>query len=127
MVLGDWKNASFLTGPGQFRLEFTLPSAPVGGRAYIAAGGCHHLEVNGAVPTPDLRGICPWAVNPGTTVRYQTRAITTAVAGKNVIGLVGGQVMTSTVAILAVFVFDLGGGKVFTVSSGDAGWMSRAR
>ena len=31
-------------------------------RAYVAAAGCHHLEINGQVPAPDLRGICPWPV-----------------------------------------------------------------
>ena len=65
MADADWQNASWLSGSNQFRLNLTLPAgARVDwARAYVAATGCHALEVNGAVPQPDLRGICPWAVD----------------------------------------------------------------
>lgn len=127
MKAGDWgnstSNGTFLSGQNQFRLEFELPSTPLSGRGYIAAAGCHHLEVNGVVPTPDLKGICPWAVDEKTTTRYQTRLISSGTKGKNVIGIVAGNVMASDVYVLAVFVFDLGNGEIVKVSSASQGWM----
>jgi hypothetical protein len=56
--------------------------------------------VNGHVPQPDLRGICPWAAGGGapsavqTHVRYQTHDLTALLqSGPNAIGLLSGHVM----------------------------------
>ena len=74
-----------------YRAEFELPvgKTPVFARAYIAATGCSHLEVNGLVPQPELRGICPWAITTNT-VRYFTHDITSLLSseGKFAVGLI---------------------------------------
>ena len=74
----------------QLRKKFELPSGKVvtTARVYVAAAGCSHVEVNGKVPQPDMRGICPWAVASGS-IRYITHDATSLVtAGTNVLGLV---------------------------------------
>ena len=84
-------------GRMQLRAAFALPNKPIKfARAYVAATGCAHLEVNGRVPQPDLRGICPWPTSQLPTVRYVTHDITTLLAagrgGKNALGLLLGEV-----------------------------------
>ena len=69
----------------QLRKDFELPSGKVvtTARVYVAAAGCSHVEVNGQVPQPDLRGICPWPVS-SRSIRYVTHDITRMVtAGMN--------------------------------------------
>ena len=98
-------------------------------RAYIAAPGCHHLEVNGQVPAPDLRGICPWPVDASKHVRFMARDITAAaVQGANAFGLVAGHVMYSHAPkVLAVFIFRYASGTAPTVvTSGADGWQGRS-
>ena len=74
LVGADWQNAAWLStngtraeGKTQFRFTFDLPKAVAWARAYIAAPGCHALEINGRVPATDLRGICPWVVQGKVT------------------------------------------------------------
>ena len=71
MAVGDWQNAGWLNdkndenaGMSQLRNEFSVAAGKkvAFARAYVAAAGCAHIEVNGKVPLPDLRGICPWPV-----------------------------------------------------------------
>eukprot|EP01052_Picozoa_sp_SAG31_P006640 SAG31_NODE_307_length_17957_cov_5.236645_12_plen_142_part_00 len=80
MAVRDWQGAGWLAGArSQFRNEFTVASNKIAyARAYVAAAGCAHVEVNGKVPQPDLRGICPWPVNTAS-VRFfpHLRACTT--------------------------------------------------
>eukprot|EP01047_Picozoa_sp_COSAG01_P022437 COSAG01_NODE_1331_length_10699_cov_28.574717_1_plen_282_part_00 len=67
MATTDWHGAAWLQGrKTQYRRVFVLPAATevVWARAYVAALGCAHVEVNGAVPQPDLMGMCPWSVTP---------------------------------------------------------------
>ena len=109
LALSDWKGAGWLVGrpkkpakhgqpwPAgrmQLRAAFTLPKKPIAfARAYVAATGCAHLEVNGRVPRPDLRGICPWPTAQLATVRYVTHDITALLSpGANALGMLLGGV-----------------------------------
>eukprot|EP01043_Picozoa_sp_COSAG02_P040296 COSAG02_NODE_3249_length_7096_cov_5.491496_3_plen_258_part_00 len=86
MATTDWRGAAWLQGSKtQYRRTFVLPVATqvVWARAYVAALGCAHVEINGAVPQPNLMGICPWSVAPNLdanpsaslNVRYMTHNI----------------------------------------------------
>ena len=71
MATKDWHNAAWLQSQNtQYRREFVLPSTAsiVWARAYVAAAGCAHIEINGAVPQPNLMGICPWSVTPNLAI-----------------------------------------------------------
>jgi alpha-L-rhamnosidase len=83
----DWGGAEWLTG-SQLRMEFQLPDAVVlRARAYVAAAGCHSLEINGHRPSPDLRGVCAWTVLR-KRVLYQTHDITSLLrTGANAVGI----------------------------------------
>ena len=61
-------------------------------RAYVAAAGCHSLEINGKRPSLDLRGVCAWTVVQ-KRVLYQTHDITNLVqAGTtNVVGILSNR------------------------------------
>lgn len=121
----DWQNATALQGAGrQYRLDLELPESPVWARAYVAAAGCHHLEVNGLVPVPDLRGICPWAVDPNKDVRYMTQKITSLRAGKNTFGLLAGSVMHNP-SVVALFVMEYENGQRDFFTSASSGWLER--
>ena len=89
----DWAPAAWLVG-SQLRATFQLPlaaTAVVRARAYVAAAGCHPLEVNGRRPSPDLRGVCPWTVLR-KRVLYQTHDITPLVRqGDNVVGILSNR------------------------------------
>ena len=65
---GDWTPVAWLVG-SQLRAEFSLPADAVRARAHVAAVGCHHLEVNGRRPSPDLRGVCAWTVIRANSAR----------------------------------------------------------
>ena len=128
MAVNDWHNASWLQGT-QNRFELDLPTAAsravVWARAYVAAVGCHALEVNSQVPAPDLRGICPWPVD-SLNIRYQTRDITALLQpGKNGIGLLSGHVMTSDSRAMALLHVCLSDGSHVTATTGDPGWIER--
>lgn len=72
IAVSDWQGAGWLSGAkSQFRNEFSVAAGKTVAfaRAYVAAAGCAHIEVNGKVPQPDLRGICPWPVST-ESVRY---------------------------------------------------------
>ena len=93
----DWQQAHWLVTEGLLRFPFTLPAGATvaRARAYIASPGCHVLQVNGAIPTPDYRGICPWVVHSSTdtyrNTRYQTHDITQSLStGDNVLGIIAG-------------------------------------
>ena len=94
-------------------------------RAYVAAAGCAHVEVNGKVPQPDLRGICPWPVSTAS-VRYVTHDITALViSGKNALGIVAGSVMKGPQAALIVAIkFQDETAPTFPLSSSSTGWMA---
>lgn len=97
-------------------------------RAYIAAAGCAHIEVNGRVPQPDLRGISPWPVTTAS-VRYITHDITGLfVPGKNAFGMVAGSVMKAPQAVLLVAVVfeEDPSSPTFVVFFSTAGWMATA-
>ena len=57
-------------------------------RAYVAAAGCHALEVNGQVPAPDTRGVCAWTI-ARKRVLYQTHDITSLLHEQNQTNVVG--------------------------------------
>ena len=98
----DWHNASYLLGTqNRYELEIPAGKAVAWARAYVAAVGCHSLEINGQIPAPDLRGICPWPV-AGANIRYQTRDISSLLRpGTNGVGLLSGQVMTNQPRVMA--------------------------
>jgi hypothetical protein len=127
---GDWHGAPWLTGE-QLRYDLTLPitNATVKwARVYVAAVGCHSLVINGKTPLPDLRGICPWPVN-GKNVRYQTHNVSTLLQpGRNGIGLLNGNVMSSrTQAAMAMIVVHLRGSEAPVIAtSGSPGWRQTA-
>lgn len=134
----DWHGASWFVPADNktlYRRDFTLTAGrhPTFARAYVAATGCAHLEVNGAVPTPDLRGICPWTVRTNAT-RYVTHDITPLLSsGTNAVGLVAGHVMaggqsrfTNTpvqLAVLLVIKYE-GGAAPTLIMSGEKDWLS---
>jgi alpha-L-rhamnosidase len=128
IVVGDWQGAGWLAGAkSQFRNEFTVPATKkvAFARAYVAAAGCAHIEVNGKTPQPDLRGICPWPVNT-QSVRYVTHDITSLVSpGKNVLGMVAGSVMHGPQVVLLLVVKLQGeSAPTFALSSSSDGWMA---
>ena len=128
MAVGDWQDAGWLSGAkSQFRNSFSVAAGKkvVFARAYVAAAGCAHIEVNGKVPQPDLRGICPWPVTTAS-VRYVTHDITDLVtSGKNALGMVAGNVMKAPQAVLLVVIqFQGESTPTFTLSSSTAGWLA---
>jgi hypothetical protein len=133
LVPSDWKNAAWLSAgaedKAQFRFTFNLPKAVVWARAYIAAPGCHTLEVNGHLPAMDLRGICPWVVeNKEENTRYMTHNLTNLlVKGKNAVGLLAGHVMLTDEPIpqiLGLVMVQLeGDDKPLFFSTASAGWL----
>jgi hypothetical protein len=131
MAASDWQGAGWLGGGGksQLRNEFSVPAGKkvAFARAYVAAAGCAHVEVNGQVPQPDLRGICPWPVTTAS-VRYVTHDITGLLApGKNALGMVAGNVMKAPQAALLVVIRFAGEpAPTFALSSSSAGWMATA-
>ena len=149
LAVSDWQGADWLRGctlnppfhwascstggdtgaKGQFRNEFSVPTGKklAFARAYVAAAGCAHIEVNGKVPQPDLRGICPWPVTTAS-VRYITHDITSLIVpGKNALGMVAGSVMKAPQAVLLVaIVFEDSPSPTFTLSSSTTGWMATA-
>eukprot|EP01047_Picozoa_sp_COSAG01_P071226 COSAG01_NODE_10999_length_2030_cov_1.718281_1_plen_629_part_01 len=126
MAVADWHGADYLLGTqNRFELEIPAGKTIMWARAYVAAVGCHHLEINGHIPLPDLRGICPWPVN-GVNIRYQTRNITSLLKpGKNALGLLSGQVMTKRPAVMAIMMAHMSDGSRVMATTGDNGWMSR--
>lgn len=135
----DWQQAAWLRGAtqNQLRYEFVLPEGQVAwGRAYVAAPGCHSLQVNGETPQPDLRGICPWVVKGSTeseyggNTRYQTHNVTSLLnpGGKNAVGLLVGQVMDTTNSIVAIIMVQMAGseGQPLLFTTGDKGWIGRS-
>jgi hypothetical protein len=161
MEVGDWgKDIAWFSRTtstrNQLRLPFELPPAGSGAagsgaaggvewaRAYVAAAGCHHLEINGQVPAPDLRGICPWPVGladgghaqegvsaPAANqwkVRYQTHDVTSLLQpGMNALGLLAGHVMVGNPNVMLLLVVQpKGSGSPLTFSTGGtAGWLER--
>jgi alpha-L-rhamnosidase len=147
LAVSDWQGAGWLRGcalnppthwascttggdtgaKAQFRNEFTVPAGKTVAfaRAYVAAAGCAHIEVNGQVPQPDLRGICPWPVTTAS-VRYVTHDVTgLIVPGKNALGMVAGSVMKAPQAVLLVAIkFQGESSPTFALSSSTAGWMA---
>ena len=92
----DWAASDWLTG-SQLRAELRLPagSTVARARAYIAAAGCSHIEINGRRPVPDLRGICAWTVVE-KRVHYQSHDITPLVhPGTNVVGILSNALTNS--------------------------------
>ena len=140
IAVADWQGAGWLKadagGKTQLRNTFSLPAskAVTFARAYVAAAGCAHIEINGKVPLPDLRGICPWPVN-SRSVRYMTHDITSLLASgaKNAIGLILGNTMMGAgskkagldgpQSLVLVVVQLAGEAKPVMLSSSDKGWM----
>ena len=128
----DWQGAGWLEGSkSQFRNEFNITATKklVFARAYVAAAGCAHIEVNGMVPLPDLRGVCPWPVY-SESVRYLTHDVTDLVTpGPNALGMVAGNQSgrwtNEPQAIVLVVVQYAGdrGTPTFALSSSSVGWM----
>ena len=128
----DWQGAKWLVGDGgQYRLAFELPSGNVEwARAYVAATGCHSIRVNGRVPAPDLRGICPWPVDALKKIRFQTHDLTALLhAGSNCVGLLAGHAVprgSKTPAVLALLMVQMADGSApLFLSSAHAGWQER--
>jgi hypothetical protein len=141
----DWHDAQWLSAlnhtvsqdrsveRAQFRTDFKLPS-DVGvawARAHVAAPGCHHLEINGRVPSLDRMGVCVFR-EPNMTVLWQTHDITALIhPGPNAIGLLAGHVLQSHPAfshtpprLRAVLVIHLDDNTTVTVGTTDK-WQSR--
>jgi alpha-L-rhamnosidase len=144
MDVSDWQGAGWLESSAhnttgvlrsQFRNEFSLPDSKklAFARAYVAAAGCAHVEVNGRVPQPDLRGVCPWPVST-TSVRYVTHDVTSLLelGKKNALGMVvGNQVGTKMgwlpqAIVLLVVRYEGEAAPNFALSSGSSGWKARA-
>ncbi len=142
----DWQGAGWMVSHRvegdainrtQFRSPvFTLPTTKKVefARLYVAAAGCAHVEVNGAVPLPDLRGICPWPVHT-SGVRYVTHHLTDddaqspvqhgiTLGAKNVIGVIAGHVMKAPQFIALLMVKYAGGKPPFFLSTSASGWTS---
>ena len=106
-------------------------------RVYVAAAGCAHVEVNGHVPLPDLRGICPWPVDTAS-VRFVTHHLTDddtnssvphhgiTLGERNVVGVIAGHVMKAPQFIALVMVKFVGEAPFF-LSTSSSGWTSTAR
>ena len=113
------------------RNEFNIAAAKklVFARAYVAAAGCAHIEVNGKIPLPDLRGVCPWPVY-SESVRYLTHDVTDLVTpGRNALGMVAGNQTgrwTNEPQAIVLVVVKFAGEHTtptFALSSSSAGWM----
>eukprot|EP01043_Picozoa_sp_COSAG02_P063362 COSAG02_NODE_8960_length_2381_cov_2.740140_1_plen_593_part_01 len=132
MQPSDWQGAGWLNGTkSQFRNEFNLSSKQlVFARAYVAAAGCAHIEVNGKVPLPDLRGVCPWPVY-SESVRYMTHDLHALVTpGRNALGIVAGNqsgrwTNSPQVIVLVVAKFAEERSPTFVLSSSSDDWMGR--
>ena len=132
MQPSDWQGAGWLNGSkSQFRNEFNIAAAKklVFARAYVAAAGCAHIEVNGKIPLPDLRGVCPWPVY-SESVRYLTHDVTDLVTpGRNAFGMVAGNQTgrwTNEPQAIVLVVVKFAGEHTtptFALSSSSAGWM----
>jgi alpha-L-rhamnosidase len=130
MQPSDWQGAGWLSDENsQMRNEFEVAAHKkiAYARVYVAAAGCAHIEVNGRVPLPDHRGICPWPVD-FDTVRYITHDITDLVEpGKNAVGVVLGNVMDGPRAVILVIIKHEGDpNPTFALSSSSSGWMATA-
>eukprot|EP01044_Picomonas_judraskeda_P018378 COSAG03_NODE_3633_length_1911_cov_1.755519_2_plen_488_part_01 len=148
MAAADWQGAGWMVShriPGdatnrtQFRSPvFTVPTTKKVefARLYVAAAGCAHVEINGAVPLPDLRGICPWPVQT-SSVRYVTHHLTDddtespvqhgiTLGERNVIGVIAGHVMKAPQFIALLMVKYEGEEAPFFLSTSDGGWVSAA-
>jgi alpha-L-rhamnosidase len=97
----DWQNAGWLGRVGQRLLrrplKIPLRRKVVRARAFIAAPGCHALQIDhsgsGYVPVGDQYGICPWT-DFGKTVLYQTYDMTSLIkSGNNTLQLFLGNGM----------------------------------
>eukprot|EP00039_Didymoeca_costata_P030726 m.31059 g.31059 ORF g.31059 m.31059 type:complete len:1152 (-) comp8275_c0_seq1:33-3488(-) len=124
----DWKNASWLVGPGsQFRTLINISGDIAFARAYVASPGCHQIYVNGEIPEPNLRGICPWVVSGGNTLadtRYQTHDITTMMnTGMNAVGLLAGNVMYPGTDLLAVIMIESSNGIQRFYTTDSQNWL----
>lgn len=155
MNVSDWRGAGWLVGrprkpPNgpphqprkpwpegrmQLRADFAMPAGQVAfARVFVAATGCAHVELNGEVPQPDLRGVCPWPAGHLDAVRYVTHNVTALLAPgkKNALGLCLGQVMAGKVAapfpsqalVLLVVKWADEGSEPFFFSSGADGWQA---
>ena len=140
--VGDWQGAGWLNGTThggagkvlstkcQFRNEFNVPAGEKvqWARAYVAAMGCAHIEVNGRVPMPNLRGVCPWPVN-SDSARYMTHDITSLLLpGQNALGMIAGFQegrWTNPPQAILLVVLKLASklAPTFALSSGSPGWM----
>ena len=142
MAMADWHGASWLFGFAQARFEFRLPAAGAieWARLYVASPGCARPTVNGRVPEPDLRGICPWVVSPaqlplgnatdlGRNTRYQTHNVTALLSAgsANALGFLVGNVMSNVNTFVAVLaVWSAGASEPLFFASGPAsGWQVR--
>lgn len=137
----DWHGASWLFGYAQARFEFQLPAAGdiEWARLYVASPGCTRPTVNGRVPEPDLRGICPWVVTPsagggnaadlGRNTRYQTHDVTALLStgSANALGVLVGNVMSTENTFIAVLTVWPAAAlePLFFVSGPDRGWQVR--
>jgi hypothetical protein len=154
----DWQGAAWLVAlphtqverpksDTQYRHTFSIPHPEniEFARVYVAAAGCAHVEVNGAVPLPDMRGICPWVVK-GTSmrsIRYMTHRIgadhdedgysSGVTLGKtNVIGVISGNVSLADrhwtppgqQLLLLLMIKFVGEAQPFFLSSASRGWQS---
>ena len=144
LSVGDWQGAGWLNGTkrggagkilstkSQLRNEFEVPAGQtiVFARVYVAAMGCAHIEVNGRVPMPDLRGICPWPVY-SDSARYMTHDVTRLlVTGRNALGVIAGWQSgrwrnEPQVILLVVIKLASKRSPIFLLSSSSAGWMGR--
>ena len=148
VAAADWQGAGWLVshrtaGDVTNRTQFRSPlfAIPVTkkveyARLYVAAAGCAHVEVNGEVPLPDLRGICPWPVQ-SSGVRYVTHHLTDddpsssvqhgiTLGERNVIGVIAGHVMKAPQFIALLMVKYVGEKAPFFLSTSSSGWTSAA-
>lgn len=92
------------------------------------------VEVNGQVPQPDLRGVCPWPAANLDAVRYMTHDITSLLAtgNRNAIGLLLGEVnhgkvaakLASQVIVLIAVKFASSHERWFFASGEGGGWQA---
>jgi hypothetical protein len=164
IVAADWQGAGWLVALAraqgrpktdtQYRHTFSVPRSKTVdfARVYVAAAGCAHVEVNGAVPLPNMRGICPWPVKGATmhSVRYVTHRIGddheedgsgsgsgssgngsgsgmpsgVTLAEENAIGVISGNVMDSPQLLMLLMIKFVGETQPFFLSSSSGGWLS---
>lgn len=145
MAVSDWQGAGWLNGTdrwnepptvvrkSQLRNEFkiTVDKAVTFARVYVAAAGCAHVELNGQVPLPNLRGICPWPVN-SKGVRYMTHDITALVRpGQNALGMIAGHQPFASMRwhnppqVLALVAVQFAGERTptFPLTTSTTGWV----